>query len=160
MGNCYPSTPMKNKDSPLSQFSMFIIKYFLKLSHCRNIICTVWNKESHGLHDYESKNSNKQTFRVQFTGGLMKNKKVFNYCREDTLEKKNVHPIYYFFILTKKKIEEQNNKLLFQIQNTNSDYFLNSQSFNIKSSERLGLEQYSIWQVIKGVKEASQLTLV
>ena len=62
------------------------------------MVCSIWNKESHGLFDYESKNSNKVAIRIQNSGGLLKNKKQITFTKEDFTVKKNVELIIFKFL--------------------------------------------------------------
>ena len=58
------------------------------------------------------------------------------------------------------QIEDPNSKLLFQIINSNFGYVLDSKSFQITSKDELGLNDNSVWQVIKSSKENNQSSIV
>lgn len=49
----------------------------------RNIVCTIWNKESHGLFDYESKNIRKFTIKIDHAGSLLKCQKEVKFVHEN-----------------------------------------------------------------------------
>ena len=52
------------------------------------------------------------------------------------------------------------NKILFQITNTNAGYLLDSKTFQVSSKDQLGLDDNSVWQVIKSPKETQQSSIV
>ena len=141
MGN---SQPFSNQISAKDQSKPRIYLFFNFLKS-RSLKSTTWIRDSHGLFDYESKNTFKGEMKVFFSGNLI-------YLTSGTLQRNQNNEVK---LTTPGSIVE--GKPLLDIQQQNGEYFLNqTNTLPSPNSNSEGTHEDCAWKIMKNHKTKSK----